>query len=542
MLDKEWKKGYALKTEKLPQKKAPIPEKKTPQNTLDTLSSKKKSEAKESVQTVPEKTYTEVKAEAPKEQPNQNSLSFKQKMKQMDKKINAQKYILKATERIFRINEKISLDKAYLKGVQENIVLNGTNAQGNEERMSLDNACKMIACLDLLYVQKRLGHEFDYSQKESSGVFYSIVAMNVPDILWTASDFRPYERNSDVKKQVLQLILGCEKMESLYDENGVLSLALAILRGPLAKEYKEALCEYANVVAEADGNVSEEEKRFLQELNDWDAETVEKKKNEKLDELRSLVGLEGVKQEIESFRNFLFVQKTRKEQGLSVPPISYHCVFTGNPGTGKTTVARIMAAIYKDLGILKKGHLVEVDRSKLVAEYVGQTAVKTNAVVDAALDGVLFIDEAYTLSNGGANDFGKEAIDTLLKRMEDNRDRLVVIVAGYTNEIRTFIDSNPGLQSRFNRYIEFPDYSVSELQEIFERRTQKFQYELSPDFIEALSVFLQSAVENRDEHFGNVRFVRNVFEKCVERQANRLVKDGSMKNLNVLVPSDLLPE
>lgn len=203
--------------------------------------------------------------------------------------------------------------------------------------------------------------------------------------------------------------------------------------------------------------------------------------------------MEGVKQEIESFRNFLFVQKTRKEQGLSVPPISYHCVFTGNPGTGKTTVARIMAAIYKDLGILKKGHLVEVDRSKLVAEYVGQTAVKTNAVVDAALDGVLFIDEAYTLSNGGANDFGKEAIDTLLKRMEDNRDRLVVIVAGYTNEIRTFIDSNPGLQSRFNRYIEFPDFK------------------------EALSVFLQSAVENRDEHFGNARFVRNVFEKCVER-------------------------
>lgn len=179
--------------------------------------------------------------------------------------------------------------------------------------------------------------------------------------------------------------------------------------------------------------------------------------------LDDLIGLNLVKEEIATLVNYIKMKQMRDEMSLKSPDVSYHCVFLGNPGTGKTTVARIIADIYRELGILKRGHLVETDRSGLVAEYVGQTAVKTNQMIDKALDGVLFIDEAYSLVQGSSEDYGSEAIATLLKRMEDDRDRLVVILAGYTNEMEVFINSNPGLRSRFNRYIHFEDYSAEEL-------------------------------------------------------------------------------
>ena len=223
--------------------------------------------------------------------------------------------------------------------------------------------------------------------------------------------------------------------------------------------------------------------------------------------------------------------------------MSLHLVFTGSPGTGKTTVARIVARIYKDLGVLKKGHMVETDRSGLVANYVGQTATKTNAVVDSALNGVLFIDEAYALvpSQGQNNDYGQEAISILLKRMEDDRDRLVVIVAGYTNEMKRFIDSNPGLQSRFNRYINFPDYTSGELTDIFRMYAKKNQYTLTPDAERYLSQRLDSAVRNKGRNFGNARYARNVFEKSIQRQANRLsgVKTPTTEQLTELTARDL---
>ncbi len=241
------------------------------------------------------------------------------------------------------------------------------------------------------------------------------------------------------------------------------------------------------------------------------------------EELKSLIGLEKVKKEVESLGNLLRVQELRKKQGLKNTNVSYHCVFTGNPGTGKTTVARIVAGIYRELGILKKGHLVETDRSGLVAEYVGQTAPKTNKIIDKALDGVLFIDEAYSLV-GGENDFGAEAVATLLKRMEDDRDRLVVILAGYTDEIKEFIDSNPGLQSRFNRYIQFDDYSGEELTNIFRLHMKKANYKIKRNAFEALQQYFQEAVENKDDNFGNGRFVRNTFEKVVQNHADRLAK------------------
>ena len=250
-------------------------------------------------------------------------------------------------------------------------------------------------------------------------------------------------------------------------------------------------------------------------------------------ELKALVGLAGVKCEIVTFRNFLRVQSVRKSKGLSVPPTSYHLVFSGNPGTGKTTIARIIARIFKELGILSKGHLVETSRADLVAGYMGQTAIKTNKVIDSALDGVLFIDEAYTLSRSAENDFGQEAIDTLLKRMDDDRDRLVVIIAGYTDEIKEFVNSNPGLASRFNRYIDFPDYTESELAEIFRHMVAKYDYTLNAAAETALKRCIAKAVQNKDARFGNGRFVRNLFEKAIERQANRLAADADLSKANV---------
>lgn len=259
-------------------------------------------------------------------------------------------------------------------------------------------------------------------------------------------------------------------------------------------------------------------------------------------ELDDLIGLGAVKEEVRSLANFVKLQKQRQDKGLKTPKLSYHLVFTGSPGTGKTTVARIVARIYKDLGILKKGHTVETDRSGLVANYVGQTATKTNAVVDSALNGVLFIDEAYALvPENASQDYGQEAISTLLKRMEDDRDKLVVIIAGYTNEMKRFIDSNPGLQSRFNRYINFPDYTAGELVDIFKMYMKKNQYTISENAEEMLREKLNYAVDHKDRNFGNARFVRNVFEKSIQNQANRLSgKTGlSERQLTEITVDDL---
>ena len=260
-------------------------------------------------------------------------------------------------------------------------------------------------------------------------------------------------------------------------------------------------------------------------------------------ELDELIGLENVKKEVRTLANFVKVQKQREAQGLKIPKMSYHLVFTGSPGTGKTTVARIVARIYKDLGVLKKGHTVETDRSGLVAEYMGQTAMKTNAIIDSALNGVLFIDEAYALvpEEGSGRDYGQEAISTLLKRMEDDRDKLVVIIAGYTNEMKRFSDSNPGLQSRFNRYIDFRDYTGEELFEIYCMYARKNEYKLTPEAAKHLKGLFNYAVQHKDRNFGNARFARNVFEKSIQRQANRLssVSNATKDQLTQLTLEDV---
>lgn len=265
-------------------------------------------------------------------------------------------------------------------------------------------------------------------------------------------------------------------------------------------------------------------------------------KEDHMKELNEMIGLSRVKEEVTSLRNFVLVQEQRKRLGLKSNNVSYHCVFSGNPGTGKTTVARIVAGIYKDLGILKKGHLVEVQRSDLVAEYVGQTATKTNAKIDEALDGVLFIDEAYTLAEGGQGDFGQEAINTLLKRMEDDRNRLVVILAGYCNEIQHFIDSNPGLQSRFNRYIHFDDYSYEELLRIFIFNLSKNDFKITRDAFNAVGGIIREQIANKDSKFGNARYIRNMFETVIMKQANRLAsskRNPSKEELMLITLEDI---
>ena len=257
------------------------------------------------------------------------------------------------------------------------------------------------------------------------------------------------------------------------------------------------------------------------------------------EELEGLIGLNNVKQEIKTLANLVKVQQARKEEGLKNSTLSYHLVFTGNPGTGKTTIARIIASIYKDLKILKKGHLVETDRSGLVAEYLGQTAVKTNAVIDTALDGVLFIDEAYSLTDEN-DSYGKEAVATLLKRMEDDRDRLVVILAGYTENMTHFIVTNPGLESRFNKYIEFTDYNAEELFQIFMRLAHKYDYLVDEEAQQIIKDLINIEIESKDKQFGNARFVRNLFENILANQANRLANSNTLssESLRTIVKED----
>ena len=312
------------------------------------------------------------------------------------------------------------------------------------------------------------------------------------------------------------------------------------------QKYLVLLYRFASIMAKADNTVTEDEAKFLNSImqlqsdgsnisvaGDQDMPETEYYKAPLGGDFKSrkalddLIGLDSVKQDVTALTNYIRIQNARSQKGLKASPITYHCVFTGNPGTGKTTVARILANIYKELGVVSKGHLVETDRSGLVGEYVGQTAVKTNKVIDHALGGVLFIDEAYSLL-GDEKDYGREAIATLLKRMEDDRKRLVVILAGYTNEMKAFINSNPGLQSRFSRYIEFPDYNADELYQIFLKRLKEFEYTITPEAAVALKAYFSEAVSHKDANFGNARFVRNVFERTLQHQANRLSSEANL--------------
>jgi len=325
---------------------------------------------------------------------------------------------------------------------------------------------------------------------------------------------------------------------------------------PLMILYYEFLIQdVCEAFSRMDGTVSSKENRFIQYLlkqiaticedqnvssSDISSAANQEKLEQVLQELEELVGITSVKEKVRQTANFAKIQQLRIAQGLKPIATSYHSVYTGNPGTGKTTVARLMGRIYKSLGVLKRGHLVECDRSALVAEYVGQTAPRTNAVVDSALDGILFIDEAYSLVKEH-EDFGQESIETLLKRMEDNRDRLIVIVAGYPEEMKRFTDSNPGLHSRFARFIEFPDYTPQELCRIFSLMCRKNGLLLAPELKEKVLHHFHHLSLERSENFGNARLVRNCFEAVINVQATRLAVQEQIdsRELTLLEAKDL---
>ena len=297
------------------------------------------------------------------------------------------------------------------------------------------------------------------------------------------------------------------------------------------------LYRFASLIAKADNTVSEEEKVILKQILEKTAKpktkqdfTVSKEipKDDSLEkvmfELNNLIGLEEVKKSISDLINLMKIEKIRKEKDLVNVGFTLHSVFLGPPGTGKTTVARLLGRIFKHLEYLKKGHLVEMDRAGLVAGYVGQTAIRVNDVVQESKDGVLFIDEAYSLTvEDGGRDFGKEAVDALVKRMEDLRNQLVVIVAGYTEPLKFFIESNPGLRSRFSRYYKFEHFYPEQLLAIMQSYCKSADFNLTEGATVKLLDMFEMMYERRDDNFGNARVVRNVFERCVQNQANRLV-------------------
>ena len=262
-----------------------------------------------------------------------------------------------------------------------------------------------------------------------------------------------------------------------------------------------------------------------------------------MEELNELIGLKTVKHDVEELIGLAKVRKMREEKGMKSVPMSLHLVFSGNPGTGKTTVARILGKLYKEIGILSTGQLVETDRSGLVAGYVGQTAIKTQKKIQEAMGGVLFIDEAYTLNQKDEN-FGQEAIDTILKAMEDHRDEFIVIVAGYTQLMKEFVESNPGLKSRFNKFFEFPDYTVDELQQIFELQCEKYQYKLTEEAAAAVREEIIRLEASKGENFANAREVRNLFERIITNQAARVAELDNMdeETLSTITIEDLTDE
>jgi SpoVK/Ycf46/Vps4 family AAA+-type ATPase len=307
----------------------------------------------------------------------------------------------------------------------------------------------------------------------------------------------------------------------------------ASIKQKIKNSIETMIIEYFTLIVNLDNQISDFEKGKYEELKlllQFDYSAVKEVSSSTfssddsleatLIELEELVGLSDIKNEVKSLINFAKVNEIRKAKGLPTVSLSLHSVFFGPPGTGKTTIARLISKSFKSLGILKKGHLVETDRSQLVAGYVGQTAIKTKEVLDKALDGVLFIDEAYSLSSD--DDFGKEAIDTILKYMEDNRDRLIVIVAGYENEMGTFINSNPGLKSRFNKYFSFPNYSGSELLDILLRITTKNKFNMSNEAKSKLTYIINDAIFSEGKQFGNARYVRNLYEQIVQNQFTRV--------------------
>lgn len=370
----------------------------------------------------------------------------------------------------------------------------------------------------------------EITRKADTLYSYDLFPMDYRDTIdeyWESISRYIKDSNLDIRGNTLESLTRMKKYDS---ENGTKNF----------HRLATAYYGYAQCLMKSDGSINEKEEERLKQIafllfnkenfvpgDNTEAEIEVEEEEETLEEvmekINNLVGMEKIKEEIKTFINLIKVQKEREERGFVVTPLSLHAVFHGPPGTGKTTIARLLGKVYRCLGLLKKGHLVETDRAGLVAGYVGQTAIKVDELVQKALDGVLFIDEAYSLSPGnGGNDFGQEAIDTMLKRMEDYRERLVIIVAGYPDEMKRFINSNPGLKSRFSRYFFFEHYTPDELILIFDIFCKNVDFTVDEKARGKLHRLLEELYSERDRTFGNGRLVRNLFEKMVEKQANRI--------------------
>lgn len=452
--------------------------------------------------------------------------------------------LAKETEKLVRFIFDMCKRKDVKKAIDKVLLI---RMEGNSNLIDRVDRIQYMIYADIKKGYEGLGHNLHTDDPELLGIkmFYHYFGFGDDDIDIIPLDYSNYEyliNTADPDFMETVLFDNADNINKAFkagENDFIFQYILSLCNEDYAIQYTSLLYRFLSATAKADGTISEQEEKWLakiankyssirlsegdpmhKEVSSASNNTESEKSAE--EDLNELIGLATVKEDVIRLTNFVHIQQERIQRGMKNASVSYHCVFTGNPGTGKTTVARIIARIYKEQGILKKGQLIETDRSGLVAEYVGQTAVKTNKVIDSALDGVLFIDEAYSLIQGSKQDYGAEAVATLLKRMEDNRDRLVVILAGYENEMKQFIDSNPGLQSRFNRYIHFNDYSADELVSIFNKNVEKLEYKLTQDAEAKLKIYLQQAVINKDKNFGNARFVRNLFEKTLENQATRL--------------------